>query len=72
MRALHGHNSQRPEGYLGFHGRRVEHRFESSQGTAGQAIGTGKSYRNVSFDKTLGLYYKLDCIEFAHIHLSSI
>lgn len=41
MRALHGHNSRRPEGYLGFQGKRVEHGFE---GTDGQAKGTGKSY----------------------------
>jgi hypothetical protein len=72
LRALHGHNSRRPEGYLGLQGRRVEHRFESNQGTDGQAMGTGTSCRNVSFDKTFGLYYKLDCIKFAHIYSSSI
>lgn len=44
MSALHGHNSRRPEGYLGFQGKRVEHRFESSQGVDGQAQGIGKSH----------------------------
>jgi len=43
MSALHGHNSRRPEGYLGFQGKRVEHGFESSQPTDGQAKGTGMS-----------------------------
>lgn len=41
LRALHGHNSRRPDGYLGFQGRRVEHGFETGQGADGQAMGTG-------------------------------
>ncbi|KAG0590671.1 hypothetical protein KC19_1G118100 [Ceratodon purpureus] len=41
LRALHGHNSRRPNGYLGLLGRRVEHGFESGLRKDGQAMGTG-------------------------------
>lgn len=53
MRALHGHNSRRPDGYLGFQGRRVEHGFETGQGADGQAMGTGKPCRRFLFVRSL-------------------
>lgn len=31
LRALHGHNSRRPDGYLGFQRNRIENVFDSSQ-----------------------------------------
>ena len=55
LRSLHDHNSRRPEGYLGYKGRRVENGFASGQGTDGQAMDTGKRRRKSSFRSHLVL-----------------